>query len=140
MVRSLKRSNSFKSFFICSSHVLLSLHRLLLPYTIMFVIRLTEASKVFLSTCRNHLNIFAQFFAERKVAPSFSVNSWFLILYIIVHPRILLSIDISVTFILCSKVFFTAQHSFPCNKANLIAIRKIYLLTYLETSYNIGLR
>ena len=92
---------SFKYFFICSSHVLIGLPRLLLPFTMMLLIRLTRASKFFLYTCQNHLNLFTRIFAEIGEIPCFSLYSWFLIIFIIVCPHIHLNIYISVTFIFC---------------------------------------
>ena len=73
---------------MCSSHVLLSLPRLLLPSTMMHLILLIGASWVFLCTCPNHLNLFSRIFAKKGATPNFSLNSWFLILSIIVttHP------------------------------------------------------
>ena len=61
--------------------------------------------------------------AVRGAIPNFSLSSWFIILLIIVLPRIHLSIRISITSILCSKTFFTDQHSVPYNNAGLIATR-----------------
>ena len=115
-VRSTERCNLCKSTFICSSQVLLGLPRLFLPSTMRLSILLTRASKVFLCTCQNYLNLFSRIFAEIGATPSLSLNSWFLIRSIKVFPHIHLSIRISVTSILCSKIFFTGQHSIPYNK------------------------
>ena len=108
------------SLLICSSHVLLGLPRCLLPSTMMHSILLTGASCVFLYTCPNYLNLFSRIFAERGATPNFSLNSWFHIISIIVLPHLHLSIRISVTSILCSKTFFTGQHSVPYNNVSLI--------------------
>ena len=83
-----------------------------------------RASKVFLYTCLNHLNLFSRIFAEIGATPSFSLKSWFLIQSILLLPHIHLNILISVTSILYSKVFFIGQHSVPYSKVSLIATRQ----------------
>ena len=95
--------------------------RLLLPSTMILSILLTGASKVFPYTCPNNLNLFSRIFSKIGATLNFSLNSWFQISFIIMLSHIHLSIRISATFILCSKVFFTGQHSVPYIKANLIA-------------------
>src|SRR5690242_407878 len=93
------------------------LPRLLLPSTLIFSTLLTSASKVFLCTWPNHLNLFSHIFSDIGATPSLFLNSWFLVRSINVCPHIHLSICISVTFILCLKIFFTGQHSVPYSRA-----------------------
>ena len=94
-----EKCNLCRSTFICLSQVLLDLPRLLLPSTMRLSILLTGASKVFLYTCSNHLNLFSRIFAKIGATPSLSLNSWFLIRSIKVFPHIHLSIRIFVTYV-----------------------------------------
>ena len=119
------------SLLICSSHVLLCLPQLLLPFTMIHSILFTGASFVFLCTCLNHLNLFSRILAERGATLNFSLNSWFLIVSIIVLAHMHLSIRIYVTFILYSKTLFTGPYSVPYNNAGLIATRKNLLFNLL---------
>ena len=122
LVRCLESCLFFKSILICSSHVLLGLLRLLLSSTIILSILFTRELYVFLRICPNHLYLSSRIFVERGATHNFSLNSWFLIISIIVCPPIHLNIRISVTFMLCSKTFFTGQHSVPYKKDGVIAM------------------
>ena len=62
----------------------LGLPWLLLPSTMMLTILLIGALKVFLCTCSNHLNLYSCIFTKIGATHSFSLNSRFLILSIIV--------------------------------------------------------
>ena len=93
------------------------------PSIIMLSTLLIGVSKVFLCTCLNHFNLFLRIFPVIRVTPSLSLNSWFLIRSINVCPHIHLSIRNSVTFILCSKIFFTGQYSVHYSRAGLIVAR-----------------
>ena len=138
LVRFSERCNSCKYIYICSSHVLLGLLRLLLPSTMMLLILLIEASKVILRTCPNHLNLFSRIFAEIGATPSLSLNSWFLIQSINVWPHIHLNICISITFILYMFESILYRPTFlAVQQAGWLPLGKIYLLIYLETSYRI---
>ena len=103
----------------------------------MLSIHLTGASKVFLYICPNHINLFSRIFSEIGATVKLFLNSWFLIRSINVCPHIHQSIRIFVTFILCSKIFFTGENSIPYSKAGLIATRKNLFLTYWGPSYHI---
>lgn len=86
------------NFYLCSSHVLLGLPRLLMPCTIRFFTILSGASSIFLFTCPNHSNLFSCNFVDISL-------SQFLIVSILVYPQIHLTILISATSIFIYKTF-----------------------------------
>ena len=84
-------------------------------------------------------SIFA-YFSEIGATPSLSLNSWFLIRSINVCPHIHLNIRISVTSILFQKSSFWAKILSHTAKQVCLPPGKIFLLTYLGTSYHIAPR